>query len=104
MSLPLSVILPMLIYSILKHDSSGAIFCLPFFLLSLAFFLSELRFALPIRWRLNACWDAFLCRAGSHRCVPICGSRCCWECIRCNPDSPAVKAHFERMERLGIRP
>ncbi len=46
-------------------------------------FLEQLRFAFPIRWRENARWDAFLCSIGSHRCVPICGNRCCWECPRC---------------------
>jgi hypothetical protein len=67
-------------------------------------FLEQLRFAFPIRWRLNPRWDAFLCRVGSHRCIPICGSRCCWECLRCSPESAAVKRHFERMDRLGIKP
>lgn len=74
----------------------------PFWGLATALFLEQLRFAFPIRWRKNARWDAFLCSIGSHRCVPICGSRCCWECLRCNPDSPSVKAYFERLERLGI--
>lgn len=70
----------------------------------ISLFLGELRFALPIRWRLRwPEWDAFLCRIGSHRCVPICGSRCCWECIRCEKDSPSVKAYFERLERLGVK-
>lgn len=68
-----------------------------------ALFLEQLRFAFPIRWRLNPRWDAFLCRVGSHRCIPICGSRCCWECLRCSPDSPAVKRYFERLARSGIK-
>jgi hypothetical protein len=46
-------------------------------------FLSEIRFLLPIRWRKNPTWDTFLCRIGSHRCLPLCASGCCWECIRC---------------------
>lgn len=46
-------------------------------------FLEQLRFALPIKWRANARWDAFLCSIGSHRCRRICRSGCCWECIRC---------------------
>jgi len=68
----------------------------------LLMFLDWLRFNLPMKWRAqNARWDAFLCRIGSHRCVPICGTRCCWECIRCSPDSPAVKRHFERLAARG---
>lgn len=62
-----------------------------------AMFLEQLRFALPIRWRLNPRWDAFLCSIGSHRCIPTCASRCCWECLRCNPGSRAVKRYFERL-------
>jgi hypothetical protein len=64
----------------------------------LAMFLDWVRFNTPMKWRAqNARWDAFLCRIGSHRCIPICGSRCCWECIRCEPDSQSVKRHFERL-------
>lgn len=50
-----------------------------------AMFLTELRFVLPIGWRRNAKWDAFLCRIGSHRCVRECRSGCCWRCLRCEP-------------------
>lgn len=64
-------------------------------------FFEQLRFALPIRWRvLSPKVDSLLCKIGSHRCVPICGSLCCWECIRCEKDSPSVKAYFERLERM----
>jgi len=59
-------------------------------------FLEQLRFVLPIRWRLNPRWDAFLCRVGSHRCIPICGSRCCWICLRCEPENPTVKNFIAR--------
>lgn len=65
------------------------------------FFLEQLRFAFPVEWRVRwPKWDSFLCRIGSHRCVPICGSRCCWECIRCSPDSPSVKRYFETLSKL----
>lgn len=51
-----------------------------------AFLVSELRFLLPIKWRLKSPrWDKFLCKIGSHRCINICGRGCCWECIRCTP-------------------
>lgn len=65
----------------------------------ISMFFEQLRFVLPIRWRVNRRWDAFLCRIGSHRCIPICGSRCCWECLRCHPDSPSVRRYFERLSR-----
>ena len=64
-----------------------------------AVFLDILRFSMPMAWRIRwPKWDAFLCRCGSHRCIRICGSGCCWECIRCNPDDPNVK---RRLELLG---
>lgn len=83
-----------------RADRILGVFGFLLFGLWLMMFLDWLRFNLPMRWRAqSARWDAFLCRIGSHRCIPICGSRCCWECIRCEPDSPAVKRHFELLAR-----
>lgn len=73
-----------------------------FVIIQSVMFFSYLRFNLPMKWRAkNAAWDAFLCRIGSHRCIPICGARCCWVCIRCNPDDPLVKRHFDLLKRLN---
>ena len=87
----------------MAHDAKtgwlGVLIFAPFVLIMTAVFLDILRFSLPVEWRIRwPKWDAFLCRCGSHRCIRICGSGCCWECIRCNPDDPNVK---RRLELLG---
>lgn len=75
----------------------GAMFAIWF-----TMFLDWARFNMPMKWRARSKrWDAFLCRVGSHRCVPICGTRCCWVCIRCSPDDPGVKRHFEMIARMS---
>lgn len=62
----------------------------------------ELRFHLPIRWRIRSPrWDRFLCSTGSHRCRSSCG--CCWTCMRCDAEKKGAEVlakHYE--EALGF--
>ncbi len=95
-SIPMLVSIPLIVAAWSQGDWFLRILFTAMAAIPVALFLEQLRFAFPIRWRLNARWDAFLCSIGSHRCVPICGSRCCWECLRCNADSPSVKRFLER--------
>ena len=60
-------------------------------------FLAEMRFHLPIRWRIRSPrWDRFLCSTGSHRCRSSCG--CCWTCMRCDAEKNGAEVlakHYE---------
>lgn len=81
------------------EDAMALVLFGPFCLIAIAMFLEQLRFNLPMQWRYDyPLWDALLCRIESHRCISLCGSGCCWECLRCNPDSPAVKRYNERLK------
>lgn len=58
-----------------------------FGLIAWGLFLEQLRFCLPLNWRLKwPKWDKFLCKLGSHRCRRLCRSGCCWTCIRCDAE------------------
>lgn len=53
-------------------------------------FIAEMRFHLPIRWRIRSPrWDKFLCSTGSHRCRSSCG--CCWTCMRCDAEKKGAE-------------
>lgn len=41
----------------------------------------------PMKLRIKfPAFDKFCCWGGLHRCVPICGRGCCWECVRCEAE------------------
>lgn len=73
-----------------------------FWIVPTVLIISELRFCCPIKWRKNKTWDSLLCYLGSHRCIPICGSKCCWECLRCNPESTTVKKYLNFVQQNEI--
>lgn len=74
---------------------------LPIILVTLAI-VPWLRFCLPITLRCkNPALDKFLCKVGSHRCIRLCSSGCCWECVRCESEKRGeLNEHYAKLNEF----